>query len=201
MLWPAATTTSNPSLLMMTSTTTCPGSGTSTSRKTGKTKKKKKEAFVPPGPCAFLSRPPARVHHFCLLCFDLVVHFMLSCLSSRLAVLTPWHPSFHFSVSSSSSSSSSKLIRPSPSPTFHWLHTSHQPAFLTHSTTTTHQAVPCSTLLPHTQPSTFSFVPDVLLLEEINPAFHLSRMVSSSLSMKYMWKSNCTINFCLPFFI
>ena len=24
-------------------------------------------------------------------------------------------------------------------------------------------------------------------------------MVSSSLSIKYMWKSNCTINFCLPF--
>ena len=37
--WPAATTSSNRSLLTTTSMTTCPGSGTSTSRKTGKTKR------------------------------------------------------------------------------------------------------------------------------------------------------------------
>lgn len=161
------------------------------------------EGIKIPQPLAFpqpLPTSPPCVHHFCLVCFYIVVHFMLSCLSSHLAVLIPRRPS-HLSVSSSSISSSRPLpsLRPSitslPAQCFTdctQVTSVHQPAILT---------PPPPTELCYVAPYFLTHSPLFLfsLLEEINPAFHLSRMVSSSLSMKYMWKSNCTINFCLPF--
>lgn len=183
--WPAATTSSNQNLPTTTSTTTCPGSGTSTSRKTGKTKRglcvgAEWNRSPSPVQSSATPSPPVSAHcpPFLPSCFYTVMHFMLSCLIYRLRCLIT--PTFLPISLSASVAAAIAAVPPSihPPPAFlrfHQLHLSHISSPTYHPPP--HWPVPCQTSSQqHPRPRLLFF----LLLEEINPTFHCSRMVSSS---------------------